>query len=289
LFAGTGTRTTNQWYAANAQQDGQRKQFTSKERDAETGLDYFLARYYSAIQGRFTSPDEFTGGPDELYDFTDKASDNPTFYADLTNPQSLNKYQYTYNNPLRYTDSDGHCPMCPVVEELLESPAGQQIIQKATPYVVAGAAAVAAYASGAFDYVKNGLKKIQANADSSYVCGDFLECGYIQQFKKEAASPAQAQPQAPPQASQAKEHTKDARPSTEEKHEEGEARKTKDRGGEKGDKKRRPPRKRHDDHIGPWPPKPVDPNSGDPHRKNPCPGCRKQYPFIEPDEKKKKP
>ena len=31
--------------------------FTSKERDAETGLDYFGARYMSAAQGRFTSPD----------------------------------------------------------------------------------------------------------------------------------------------------------------------------------------------------------------------------------------
>jgi hypothetical protein len=48
-----------------------------------------------------------------LFSFADAASANPTFYADLTNPQSLNKYQYTYNNPLSYTDSDGHCPLCP--------------------------------------------------------------------------------------------------------------------------------------------------------------------------------
>jgi RHS repeat-associated protein len=32
-------------------------QFTGKERDAETGLDYFGARYFSSAQGRFTSPD----------------------------------------------------------------------------------------------------------------------------------------------------------------------------------------------------------------------------------------
>lgn len=65
---------------------------------------------YTFSQGRFTSPDEFTGGPDELYDFADDASENPTFYADLGNPQSLNKYQYSYNNPLRYVDPDGHDP-----------------------------------------------------------------------------------------------------------------------------------------------------------------------------------
>jgi RHS repeat-associated protein len=39
---------------------------TRKERNIETGLDYFINRYYSSTQARFTSPDEFKGGPDEV-------------------------------------------------------------------------------------------------------------------------------------------------------------------------------------------------------------------------------
>jgi RHS repeat-associated protein len=104
LGAGIGGRTTAQGYA----EDSIRQHFTSKERDNETGLDYFLARYYGSSMGRFTSPDEFTGGPRELFTFAAKASANPTFYADLNNPQSLNKYTYCLNNPLRYVDPDGH-------------------------------------------------------------------------------------------------------------------------------------------------------------------------------------
>ena len=56
-----------------------------------------------------------------------------------------------------------------------------------------------------------------------------------------------------------KEHTKDARPSTEQKHEEGVARRQLDQGGEKGDETRRQkgmfPRKRPRGWKGPWPPK----------------------------------
>jgi RHS repeat-associated protein len=69
--------------------------FTGKERDVETGLDYFGARYFSAAQGRFISADW-------------SAQPVPVPYADFTNPQTLNLYAYVKNNPLATADLDGH-------------------------------------------------------------------------------------------------------------------------------------------------------------------------------------
>ena len=65
------------------------RQFTAKERDAESGLDYFGARYYGSALGRFTSPDLLlnSGRPDD--------------------PQTWNRYTYGLNNPLRYSDPTG--------------------------------------------------------------------------------------------------------------------------------------------------------------------------------------
>lgn len=64
--------------------------FTGKERDAESGNDYFGARYYGSNMGRFMSPD-----PSGL------------FFANPMNPQSLNLYSYAQNNPLINIDPTG--------------------------------------------------------------------------------------------------------------------------------------------------------------------------------------
>ena len=82
-----------------------RSRCTGKERDTESGLDYFGARYYASTMGRWMSPD-----------WADKPEAVP--YSDLENPQSLNLYGYVNNNPLSKADPDGHCPMCAYVGEI---------------------------------------------------------------------------------------------------------------------------------------------------------------------------
>jgi RHS repeat-associated protein len=69
--------------------------FTGEERDAESGLDNFGARYYSSSFGRWTSPD-----------WSD--DQDPVPYADFANPQTLNLYGIVQNNPVTFIDPDGH-------------------------------------------------------------------------------------------------------------------------------------------------------------------------------------
>src|SRR5205807_2598684 len=69
--------------------------FTGKERDTETGLDYFGARYYGNWLGRWVSADW-------------SATPVPVPYADLGDPQSLNLYTYVRNLPTTHVDADGH-------------------------------------------------------------------------------------------------------------------------------------------------------------------------------------
>ncbi len=82
--------------------------FTGQEFDPEITQYYFLARHYDALRGRFFQPDEFTGGPVDAFSSNDPLPPGPLPYADITNPQSLNKYTYVYNNPLTYLDPNGH-------------------------------------------------------------------------------------------------------------------------------------------------------------------------------------
>ena len=82
-----GGRTPTQGYASG---DTVRQMFTSKERDGETGLDYFGARYFASNQGRFTSPDKI---------LVDQWKGQP---------QSWNLYSYVRNTPLKLSDPTGN-------------------------------------------------------------------------------------------------------------------------------------------------------------------------------------
>jgi len=66
------------------------RMFAGEEHDGESGLEYFGARYYASNLGRFTTPDA-------------------SAFGDAANPQSWSLYTYTRNNPLRYSDPNGHC------------------------------------------------------------------------------------------------------------------------------------------------------------------------------------
>jgi RHS repeat-associated protein len=86
LFAPTSGRSAAQGYSGS---DSLRQQFTSQERDIETSLDYFFARPYSSVQGRFLGPDPLLTS------------------AKRGQPQSWNRYTYGLDSPGVYIDPLG--------------------------------------------------------------------------------------------------------------------------------------------------------------------------------------
>ncbi|HEY4355094.1 MAG TPA: RHS repeat-associated core domain-containing protein [Acidobacteriaceae bacterium] len=95
----------DQLFQASGSSDATERHFTGKERDSETGLDYFGARYYGASVGRFTSPDW-------------SAKSDPVPYARLGDPQTLNLYAYVMNNPVTRGDANGHAPTSPSLQAI---------------------------------------------------------------------------------------------------------------------------------------------------------------------------
>jgi RHS repeat-associated protein len=72
--------------------------FTGKERDSESNLDNFGARYFTSTMGRFMTPDW-------------AARPTTVPYAVFGDPQSLNLYGYVRNDPVTQADADGHDPV----------------------------------------------------------------------------------------------------------------------------------------------------------------------------------
>ena len=69
--------------------------YTDQEKDAESGLLYYGARYYDPVIGRFTQMDPVVMNATSV----------------LANPQFLNSYAYSLNNPIRYIDPNGKSPL----------------------------------------------------------------------------------------------------------------------------------------------------------------------------------
>ena len=88
---------------------GNNYKFSGKERDPETGLDDFGARYYQSALGRFMTPD-WDGKPITVP------------YAKFGDPQTLNLYSYVENGPVNRVDADGHASWLYSLADMTQTP-----------------------------------------------------------------------------------------------------------------------------------------------------------------------
>ncbi len=105
--------------------------FTGKEQDAETGLDYFGARYMSSAQGRFTSPDPM------VHPSQSQLGEE----GFLVEPQRWNKYAYAVNNPLTYNPDGAEAAVFLIPGQGAWSPiTGQYLPRQSNPDMLRTAA-----------------------------------------------------------------------------------------------------------------------------------------------------
>ena len=107
-----------------------RYDYTGKETDIGTGLDYYGARYYDPTYAQFTQPD--------------------IIIQDVYNPQTLNRYSYVLNNPMKYTDPTGNFWQFAALPALVSNPVGWVILgimTVATVYSIISASTVSTAAT----------------------------------------------------------------------------------------------------------------------------------------------
>jgi RHS repeat-associated protein len=81
-------------------------QFTTYERDAETNLDYGVNRYYSLTTGRFASVDPLSQRRTQAR-MAGSCSSSKTIRDDTGQPQEINLYPYSVNDPVNRIDPLG--------------------------------------------------------------------------------------------------------------------------------------------------------------------------------------
>ena len=205
--------------------------------DAETGTIYLRARYYDPSTGRFISRDTFAGENDD--------------------PLSLNLYTYCGNNPVQFVDENGHWPKLSTVLKAVAVTATvvavAAVVVAAAPVAAAAITSIAASSAvtaGGAMAVGSAAVAVSTAASSSVVVTATTVATYASATALTAGVTAHGTKQIEnsfeKNITYYKEHTSNARPSTKGKHQIGQARKNRDNGGEKGDKRRTPnPNKRH--------------------------------------------
>ena len=165
--------------------EGTGSRYTGKERDTESGLDYFGARYYSSVIGRFSSPD-WAAKPEAVP------------YSSLGDPQSLNLYTYVGNNPLSKADADGHCwPFC-------LAPAGGGVVGALTTAAEAVGVGVSTGFAAGVAALGIGAAALSSPADQAYFAngGSFNTAGapmsiMQQSGTNQSSAPTAATPTSP--------------------------------------------------------------------------------------------
>ena len=155
--------------------------FTQKERDLESGLHYFEARYLAAGLSRFVIADPKYANPDKL-----SAGEAALFFS---NPQEMNPYAYVQNDPLRFTDptglgwfDDNIClpwQDCKVDWGRTAKVAGGVALAVATSGASLGVEFAVAGAAVAADQVSSGIldRPSYLHQAGTAICGGNEECG----------------------------------------------------------------------------------------------------------------
>ncbi|MEK6409751.1 MAG: RHS repeat-associated core domain-containing protein [Acidobacteriota bacterium] len=173
-----GSRSLVTGYGAS---EGTRQKFTQKERDSESGLDYFGARYYSSPQGRFTSVDPHN----IILEAQATAEVSPQkakaqFLNYLASPQQWNHYSYVANNPLVYIDPTG---------EILELTGSEEERKRAFERVkelVGSKAAGSLYVreeNGHYFVETNNAAAVDASGKVGVVVNDIISSSTLVQFR----------------------------------------------------------------------------------------------------------
>jgi RHS repeat-associated protein len=142
-------------YTGNADQSFA---FTGEQVDNELGLVYLRARYYDPVLGRFLGRDHFAG------------------YR--TSTQSLNRFIYTQNNPVRLTDPSGNISINKIWNDYI-SPYGQ----KAIDYGVAVAKSGSTY----LKLTGQGLSRLGQNVDTiAQIGGAYKQSRDLYEFAEQS-------------------------------------------------------------------------------------------------------